>query len=48
MFFSSFPPETNRVLLEEARFDVLLDELSTIVEPEPDGEATFQWVLARR
>ena len=48
MFFSSFPPETNRRLLEEAGFDVLLDELVTIVEPEPDGEATFQWVLARR
>jgi cyclopropane fatty-acyl-phospholipid synthase-like methyltransferase len=48
MFFSSFPPEKNRRLLEAAAFDVLRDELVTINEPEPDGEATFQWVLARR
>ena len=48
MFFSSFPPETNRRLLEAAGFDVFRDELVTLIEPEPDGEATFQWVLARR
>ena len=48
MFFSSFPPETNRRLLEEAGFDRLLDDLVTIVEPEPDGEVVFQWVLCSR
>lgn len=48
MFFSSFPPETNRLLLREAGFELLLDEVVTFLEPEPDGEATFQWVLARR
>jgi len=48
MFFSSFPPETNRRLLREAGFEFVLDEVVTFLEPEPDGEATFQWVLARR
>ncbi|MGH3135400.1 MAG: class I SAM-dependent methyltransferase [Gaiellaceae bacterium] len=47
MFFSSFPPETNRELLRGAGFELVLDELVTFLEPEPDGEATFQWVLAR-
>jgi len=47
MFFSSFTPETNSRLLEEAAgFELLLDEVVTFLEPE--GEATFQWVLARR
>jgi SAM-dependent methyltransferase len=45
-YFSSFPPETNRLLLREAGFELLLDELVTFLEPE--GEASFQWVLARR
>jgi hypothetical protein len=45
-FFSSFPPETNTRLLAEAGFTLLRDELVTISEPE--GPATFQWVLARR
>lgn len=45
-FFSSFAPETNRRLLDEAGFERLLDEVVTFQEPE--GEATFQWVLARR
>jgi SAM-dependent methyltransferase len=44
MYFSSFAPERNRKLL--ASFDVLEDEVVTI--SETDGEATFQWVLARR
>jgi SAM-dependent methyltransferase len=48
MFFSSFPSETNRRLLGEAGFDLLLDEHVTIVEPEPDGEGAFQWVHCRR
>jgi len=46
MFFSSHPPETNRRLLTEAGFEILRDELASIVEPE--GEVTFQWVLCRR
>ena len=48
MFFSSFPPETNRRLLSKAGFELLLDELVTMHEPEPDGKATVQWVLCRR
>ena len=46
MFFSSWPPETNRRLLEAAGFALLRDDLVTIREPEAD--ATFQWVLASR
>ena len=45
-YFSSFPPETNRQLLRDADFELLLDEVVTFLEP--DGEASFQWVLARR
>jgi len=45
MFFSSFPPERNSQLAREAGFDILRDELVTFTEPE--GEATFQWILAR-
>jgi cyclopropane fatty-acyl-phospholipid synthase-like methyltransferase len=45
-FFSSFPPETNTRLVREAGFDILRDELVTFREPE--GDATFQWVLARK
>jgi SAM-dependent methyltransferase len=45
-YFSSFPPETNRLLLGDADFELLLDEVITFLEPE--GEASFQWVLARR
>jgi SAM-dependent methyltransferase len=46
MFFSSFPRETNSRLLREAGFELLRDELATMREPE--GDATFQWILARR
>jgi cyclopropane fatty-acyl-phospholipid synthase-like methyltransferase len=45
MFFSSFPPEANSRLVRDAGFESLRDELVTFTEPE--GEATFQWVLAR-
>jgi cyclopropane fatty-acyl-phospholipid synthase-like methyltransferase len=45
-FFSSFPPETNTRLLVDAGFELVRDEVVTIREPE--AEATFQWVLARR
>jgi cyclopropane fatty-acyl-phospholipid synthase-like methyltransferase len=46
MYFSSWPPEANRRLLAEAGFELLLDALETTHEPE--GDTTFQWVLARR
>jgi cyclopropane fatty-acyl-phospholipid synthase-like methyltransferase len=46
MFFSSYPPETNSQLLTGAGFEILTDELATMVEPE--GEVTFQWVVCRR
>ncbi len=44
-FFSSFPPETNTRLLREAGFELLHDEVVTIAEPE--GPASFQWILGR-
>jgi cyclopropane fatty-acyl-phospholipid synthase-like methyltransferase len=44
-FFSSFPAEVNSRLVREAGFEIERDELVTFREPE--GEATFQWVLAR-
>src|SRR5205809_4517983 len=46
MFFSSHDAETNRRLLRESGFELLLDEVVTMREPE--GEATFLWVLAQR
>lgn len=46
MFFSSWDPETNRRLLAEAGLAFELDEVVTIREPE--GPATFHWVLATR
>jgi cyclopropane fatty-acyl-phospholipid synthase-like methyltransferase len=45
-FFSSFPPETNTELVRNAGFEIIRDELVTF--REPDGDATFQWVLAMR
>jgi cyclopropane fatty-acyl-phospholipid synthase-like methyltransferase len=45
-FFSSFPRETNTRLVLEAGFEILRDEL--VAFREPDGDATFQWVLAKR
>jgi SAM-dependent methyltransferase len=45
-FFSSFPPETNTRLLGEAGFELLRDEVVTFEEPE--GPASFQWILGRR
>jgi len=45
MYFSSHEPATNRALLREAGFTLLVDELVTMREPE--REATFHWVLAR-
>jgi hypothetical protein len=42
--------DANRRLLGRAGFELELDDVATMREPEPDGlaEATFQWVLARR
>jgi cyclopropane fatty-acyl-phospholipid synthase-like methyltransferase len=48
MFFSSWEPATNRRLLQDAGFELLVDELVTIRERPPDGDAIFEWVLARR
>jgi SAM-dependent methyltransferase len=45
-YFSGFDPATNRRLLREAGFDLERDEVVTISEPE--GPATFHWILARR
>jgi SAM-dependent methyltransferase len=44
MYFSSFAPEENRRLLDS--FELAEDEVVTISEPE--GPASFHWVLARR
>jgi len=46
MFFSSFPRETTSRLIAEAGFELLLDELGPM--REPDGEVAFHWVLAQR
>jgi cyclopropane fatty-acyl-phospholipid synthase-like methyltransferase len=47
-FFSSFPPETTSRLVREAGFELLLDELVPMREPDEEEEAPFHWVLARR
>jgi SAM-dependent methyltransferase len=44
-FFASFPPETNSRLVREAGFEIERDEVVTFEEPE--GPASFQWVLAQ-
>lgn len=46
MFFSGFPAETNRRLVRRAGFELVRDELVTMKEPE--GDATFLWVLAEK
>ena len=45
-YFAGFAPEENRRLLTAAGLALERDELVTIHEPE--GEATFHWVLATR
>jgi len=45
MFFSSYPAETNSRLVREAGFETVRDEVVKLQEPE--GEVSFQWVLAR-
>jgi SAM-dependent methyltransferase len=44
MFFSSHDAQTNRRLVAEAGLSVLVDEAVTMQEPE--GSATFQWMIA--
>lgn len=46
MFFSSHDAQTNRHLLAQAGLTVLVDEAVTMQEPE--GPATFQWVIATK
>jgi len=45
MFFSGFDAETNSRLIRDAGFDVLLEEVVWMHEPE--GDTAFFWVLAR-
>jgi cyclopropane fatty-acyl-phospholipid synthase-like methyltransferase len=45
MFFSGFDAETNRRLLRDAGFALLVDEVRVMREPE--GDTGFLWVLAR-
>ncbi len=44
-FFASFPPAVNSQLVREAGFTIERDEVITFEEPE--GPASFQWVLAQ-
>lgn len=44
MYFSGHDADTNRDLIAEAGFATLLDEVVTVAEP--DGAATFHWILA--
>ena len=46
MFFSGFDAETNRRLVRDAGFELILDELVWMQEPQ--GETAFLWVLARK
>jgi SAM-dependent methyltransferase len=46
MFFSSWDADANRHLLRDAGFDLVLDEVVTM--QEPDGPSTFHWVLSQR
>ena len=44
MFFASHSTGANRAFVRETGFAIVGDELSVISEPE--GEASFQWILA--
>jgi cyclopropane fatty-acyl-phospholipid synthase-like methyltransferase len=48
MFFSGFDADTNRRLVRDAGFELELDELVWMREPEPEGEVAFLWLLARK
>ena len=45
-FFSGYDPPVTLGLVRDAGLEIVRDELETIREPE--GDATFLWVLARR
>jgi cyclopropane fatty-acyl-phospholipid synthase-like methyltransferase len=45
-FFSSFPPPENSALVRAAGFAIERDEVVAITEPE--GQVSFQWILAGR
>jgi SAM-dependent methyltransferase len=46
MFFASFTEEENRELVRAAGLEIVRDEVVPIREPE--GDARFQWLLARK
>jgi SAM-dependent methyltransferase len=46
MFFSGFDADTNRRIVREAGFELLIDELVWMREPE--SEVAFLWVLGRK
>jgi hypothetical protein len=46
MFFSGFDADTNRRLLRQLGFELLIDDVVAMREPE--NEATFLWVLGRK
>jgi cyclopropane fatty-acyl-phospholipid synthase-like methyltransferase len=48
MFFSGFDADTNRRLVRDAGFELEVDELVWMREPEPEGEVAFLWLLARK
>lgn len=53
MFWSSYDAEGNRALLEEVGFELLQVELlqagdGKLAEDEPDFDAEFMWVMARK
>jgi ubiquinone/menaquinone biosynthesis C-methylase UbiE len=46
MFFSSHDADTNRRLMREAGFELVLDEVA--VTHEPEGDVSFLWVIGRK
>jgi SAM-dependent methyltransferase len=46
MYFSSYDADTNRSLLEAAGFELLVDEVVEMREPE--GDVSFLWALGRK
>jgi cyclopropane fatty-acyl-phospholipid synthase-like methyltransferase len=47
MFFSHYDADTNRRLIREAGFELVLDEIVAMHE-EGHGEARFLWILAQK
>lgn len=46
MFFSGYGPDINRTMLVKAGYAAVIDEIVDM--QEPDGAASFQWLLAQR